>query len=40
LRCYPPGGLDMNRMKGLPSVLDVEADRIDYAVNAGKRIRN
>jgi hypothetical protein len=40
LGCYPLSRLDMNGMKGLLSVLDVETDRIYNAVGAGKRIRN
>ena len=37
---YPLGRLDVNRMKGLLSVLDVKANRIYNAVGAGKRIRD
>jgi hypothetical protein len=37
---YPLSRLDVNRMKSLPSVLDVKANRIDNAVGAGKRLRD
>ncbi|MET4177155.1 hypothetical protein ABIB99_008277 [Bradyrhizobium sp. LA6.1] len=35
---YPSGCLDVNGMKGLLSVLELKANRIYYAVGAGKRI--
>jgi len=37
---YPLGRLDVNRMKSLPSVLDVKANRIYNAEGVGKRIRH
>ena len=36
--CHPFGSLDMHRVKRLPSVLDIETDRIDRAVSVGQRI--
>jgi hypothetical protein len=39
LRCHPLGRLDANGMKSLPSVLDVQTDRIYSAVGDGKHIR-
>jgi hypothetical protein len=38
LDCDPLGGLDMNRVKGLPSALDVKTDRIYRAVSISKRL--
>ena len=40
LRCHSLGRLDVNGMKSLLSLLDVETDRIYNAVSAGKRIRD
>src|SRR5262249_18899416 len=34
--CHPLGSLDMHRVKRLPSVLDVETDRIDRAISVGQ----
>jgi len=36
----PLGGLDMNGMKRLLSLLDVKADRIYCPVSAGKRVHD
>jgi hypothetical protein len=38
LSCDPLGRLDVDGMKRLPSLLDVEADCIYYAVSISKRI--
>ena len=40
LNCDPLGRLDVDGMKRLPSVLDVETDRIDRAISVGQRIDN
>ena len=37
---YPLGGLDVDGMKSILSVLDVKANRIYNAVGAGKRVRD
>ena len=37
---YPLGRIDVNGVKGLPSALDIKANRIHNAVGAGKRIRD
>jgi hypothetical protein len=37
---YPLGRIDVNGMKSLLSMLDVKANRIHNAVDAGKRIRD